>query len=68
MDSFGVSDDVVTNVKSIIYASKRLDITELQDLATIFKGQMRKVEFRDAALGEGVNKLIRDTVDYVQVE
>ena len=38
MESFGVSEDVVTNVKSVIYASLRLDITELQELAKIFKG------------------------------
>ena len=29
---------------------------------------MWRVEYKDASLGEGVNKIIRDWVDYHQVE
>ena len=41
MESFGVTEDLAANVKSIVYSSARLDIVELQELAKIYKGQMR---------------------------
>jgi len=38
MESFGVTEDLASNVYAIIYASQRLDIKELSELAKIFKG------------------------------
>lgn len=64
MQSFGVSEDIAQNVNAIIYCSARLDIPELQKLSKIYKGQMSKVQYKDAKNGVCLNPVIKQNVDY----
>jgi hypothetical protein len=68
IESFGVTEDIQANVNAIIYASQRMDVKELQELAKIFKGQMDKVLYKEAVSGVCINPTIRDNVDYKSCE
>jgi hypothetical protein len=64
MESFGVSEDIAANVGAIIYCSPRLDVPEMKNLTKIFKGQMSKVQYKDAKNGVGLNPVVKANVDY----
>jgi len=68
VESFGVTEDIQANVNAVIYASQRMDIQELRDLAKIFKGQMDTVLYKEAVSGVCINPIIRDNVDYKSCE
>ena len=68
VESFGVTDDLASNVYAIIYASQRLDISELSELGKIFKGQMSTVLYREAVAGVAINPTIKENVDYIRCE
>ena len=61
--SYGVTEDLKEWANGVVYASKRLDIKEIETLSNMLKSVMKKSEYLEAQNGSWDNKTIKEKLE-----